>query len=77
MNNVLIIAEAGVNHNGSIENAKKLIDVAAQAGVDYVKFQILPAKLPLKRNIRRKIIIQKVRLRCLKSLNYLIKIMIC
>ncbi len=36
---VIIIAEAGVNHNGSIDNAKKLIDVAAKAGVDYVKFQ--------------------------------------
>lgn len=35
----LIIAEAGVNHNGSIELAKQLIDVAADAGVDYVKFQ--------------------------------------
>ena len=39
MNKVLIIAEAGVNHNGSIDLAKKLIDVAAKAGVDYVKFQ--------------------------------------
>jgi len=36
---VVIIAEAGVNHNGNIEFAKKLIDVAAEAGVDYVKFQ--------------------------------------
>lgn len=35
----LIIAEAGVNHNGSIELAKKLIDAAAEAGVDFVKFQ--------------------------------------
>lgn len=35
----LIIAEAGVNHNGSIILAKKLIDAAADAGVDYVKFQ--------------------------------------
>lgn len=35
----LIIAEAGVNHNGSIALAKKLIDVASEAGVDYVKFQ--------------------------------------
>jgi len=34
-----IIAEAGVNHNGSIELAKKLIDVASEAGVDAVKFQ--------------------------------------
>ena len=36
---VLIIAEAGVNHNGSIKLAKKLIDVAVQAKVDIVKFQ--------------------------------------
>ncbi len=36
---VIIIAEAGVNHNGDIEIAKKLIDVAAEAKVDYVKFQ--------------------------------------
>ncbi len=36
---VLIIAEAGVNHNGSIENAKQLIDVAKEAGADIVKFQ--------------------------------------
>jgi len=39
MGNVIIIAEAGVNHNGDIELAKKLIDVAVEAGVDYVKFQ--------------------------------------
>ena len=40
---VLIIAEAGVNHNGELELAKKLIDVAADAGVDYVKFQTFKA----------------------------------
>ncbi len=39
MSKVIIIAEAGVNHNGNIENAFKLIDAAADAGVDYVKFQ--------------------------------------
>lgn len=39
MNKVIIIAEAGVNHNGDIELAKKLVDVAVEAGVDYVKFQ--------------------------------------
>lgn len=39
MNKVIIIAEAGVNHNGNIELAKKLIDVAVEAGVDYIKFQ--------------------------------------
>ena len=36
---IFIIAEAGVNHNGSIELAKKLIDAAVKAGVDAVKFQ--------------------------------------
>lgn len=44
MKKVLIIAEAGVNHNGSIEVAKKLIDAAALAGVDYVKFQSFKAE---------------------------------
>lgn len=39
MDKVLIIAEAGVNHNGSLYNAKKLVDVAKAAGVDIVKFQ--------------------------------------
>lgn len=36
---ILIIAEAGVNHNGNIEMAKELINAAADAGADYVKFQ--------------------------------------
>lgn len=39
MGRTLIIAEAGVNHNGSMELARQLIDAAADAGVDYVKFQ--------------------------------------
>ena len=39
-NKITIIAEAGVNHNGKISNAKKLIKMAANAGADYVKFQI-------------------------------------
>lgn len=36
---VIIIAEAGVNHNGDFQNAIRLIEVAAEAGADYVKFQ--------------------------------------
>ncbi len=40
----IIIAEAGVNHNGSLELAKQLVDVAAEAGVDYVKFQTFKAE---------------------------------
>lgn len=39
----LIIAEAGVNHNGSIEMAMKLIEAAANAGADFVKFQTFKA----------------------------------
>ncbi len=41
---VFIIAEAGVNHNGSIEIAKKLIDVASISGVDAIKFQSFNAE---------------------------------
>ncbi|MDP6755563.1 MAG: N-acetylneuraminate synthase [Candidatus Marinimicrobia bacterium] len=39
-----IIAEAGVNHNGSIATAKKMIDAAAEAGADLVKFQTFKAE---------------------------------
>ena len=44
MSKVFIIAEAGVNHNGSIELAKKMIDVASEAGADAVKFQTFKAE---------------------------------
>ena len=43
MNKVIIIAEAGVNHNGNIKQAKKLIDAAAEAQADFVKFQSFKA----------------------------------
>lgn len=39
MDKVFIIAEAGVNHNGNIEIAKRLIEIASEAGADAVKFQ--------------------------------------
>jgi len=41
---VLIIAEAGVNHNGDIKIAKELVDVAAETGCDAVKFQTFTAE---------------------------------
>ena len=44
MSNVFIIAEAGVNHNGSIELAKKLIDIAVDSGANAVKFQTFKAE---------------------------------
>jgi N,N'-diacetyllegionaminate synthase len=42
-NKTIIIAEAGVNHNGDMDMARQLIDAAAEAGVDYVKFQTFKA----------------------------------
>ena len=44
MKKVIIIAEAGVNHNGSLDLAKKLVDKAKEAGADYVKFQTAKAE---------------------------------
>jgi len=43
-NKTFIIAEAGVNHNGSLDLAKKMIDVAVEAGADAVKFQTFKAE---------------------------------
>ena len=53
MNKTIIIAEAGVNHNGDIETAKRLIDVAADAGVDYVKFQTFKANKIVTKQAKR------------------------
>ncbi len=44
-NKIIIIAEAGVNHNGNLQNAYKLIDVAAKCKADYIKFQIVDASV--------------------------------
>ncbi len=43
MGNVFIIAEAGVNHNGNLEIAKKMVDIAKHAGADAIKFQTFKA----------------------------------
>ena len=50
---VFIIAEAGVNHNGSITLAKKLIDVASKAGADAVKFQTFKAEKLVAKNAQK------------------------
>ncbi len=41
----IIIAEAGVNHNGDMDLAKKMIEIAASSGADMVKFQTFSANL--------------------------------
>ena len=43
-NKTIIIAEVGVNHNGNVNIAKKLIDIAKISGADYVKFQTFKAE---------------------------------
>ena len=50
---VFIIAEAGVNHNGSLDLAKKLIDAASTAGADAVKFQTFKAKNLVTKNTQK------------------------
>ena len=44
MKKTIFIAEAGVNHNGKVSMAKKLIDIAKRANADFVKFQIFKAE---------------------------------
>lgn len=50
---VYIIAEAGVNHNGEIENAFKLIDAAIEAKADAVKFQLFNAENIVSKNAKK------------------------
>lgn len=50
MERVIIIAEAGVNHNGDINKAKQLIDKAVEASVDYIKFQTFKTELCISKN---------------------------
>ena len=50
---VVVIAEAGVNHNGSLERALRLVDVAAEAEADVVKFQTFKAGEVVSRKARK------------------------
>lgn len=49
----LIIAEAGVNHNGDLDLARQLIDAAAVAGADFVKFQTFNADRQVTRSAKK------------------------
>jgi N,N'-diacetyllegionaminate synthase len=53
---VLIIAEAGVNHNGDINKAIELIEKAAEAGADIVKFQTFITELNISKKLQKQII---------------------
>ena len=50
---VFIIAEAGVNHNGSFETACRLVDAAKEAGVDCIKFQTFKAENLVSHNAKK------------------------
>lgn len=53
MKHVTVIAEAGVNHNGDLQMALELIDVAADAGADYVKFQTFRTENLVQKDTRK------------------------
>ena len=53
MKKIFIIAEAGVNHNGDMEIARRLIDAASDSGADAVKFQTFQAKKLVCRTARK------------------------
>ncbi len=53
VSHTLIIAEAGVNHNGSIDIAKQLVDTAVYAGVDIIKFQTFNVNKLVSKNARK------------------------
>jgi N,N'-diacetyllegionaminate synthase len=55
MSKVIIIAEAGVNHNGSMELAKKLIDEARLAGADFIKFQTFITELNISKDAKKSV----------------------
>ena len=50
---VTIVAEAGVNHNGNIVRARKLIDIAKKCNADYVKFQSFKVEDLLLKNAKK------------------------
>ena len=56
MNKIKVIAEIGINHNGSVEIAKKLIDLAKLADCDYVKFQKRDPDLAVPNNKKKEIV---------------------
>ena len=52
-NKITIIAEAGINHNGSFKNAIKLIKIAKKCKADFIKFQIFKPENVVTRNAKK------------------------
>ena len=50
---LIIIAEAGVNHNGNLKTAFKLVDIAKNSGADFVKFQLFKADKLVTKNAKK------------------------
>lgn len=53
MNKTIIIAEAGVNHNGNLDIARKMIEKAAEAGADYIKYQTFTSEKLVSREAKK------------------------
>ena len=51
-----LIAEAGINHNGNIKTALKLVDTAKKSGADAIKFQTYITEKRIKKNIKKSLI---------------------
>ena len=77
MKKTFIIAEAGINHNGSIHLAKKLINISKKAGADAVKFQTFKAKNVISMYAKKlsyqkkKILTNNLNWTCYNHMNYL------
>ena len=56
VNKNFLIAEAGINHNGNIRTALKLVDTAKRSGADAIKFQTYITEKRVKKNTRKSLI---------------------
>ena len=53
MNQVIIIAEAGLNHNGKLKLAYRLVDATKRCGADFIKFQTSVPELHISKFVRK------------------------
>jgi len=74
---VFVIAEAGINHNGELKLAKKLVDAAKDAGADCIKFQTFISKILRQKTLQRPSTRSKqnpknLSMTCSKGMNFLL-----